>query len=133
MQEYNRGRSQGLDMARRLLEDAGETKAAALVVEEIRIRGKLPVQMAVTSNEINRGLEHIKLCMYETFLCQSLMVLRDQFGFGKKRCTDFINRWNLKTDCLSSGLVEWADYVEAIKAELDIDVPTACMKEEGLV
>ena len=92
MQEYNRGRSQGLDMARRLLEDAGETKAAALIAEEIRIRGKLPVQMAVTSNEINRGLEHIKLCMYETFLCQSLMVLRDQFGFGKKRCTDFINR-----------------------------------------
>ena len=133
MQEYNRGRSQGLDMARRLLEDAGETKAAALVVEEIRIRGKLPVQMAVTSNEINRGLEHIKLCMYETFLCQSLMVLHDQFGFGRKRCLDFMARWNLKTDCMSSRLVNWSDYIKAIKDELDIDVPTACMKEEGLV
>ena len=131
--EYNRGRSQGLDMARRLLEDAGETKAAAMIAEEIRIRGKLPVQMAVTSKEINKGLDHIKKCMYETFLCQSLMVLRDQFGFGKKRCMDFIDRWNFKTDCMSSGLVEWADYVATIKAELDIDVPTASMREEKLL
>ena len=131
--EYNRGRSQGLDMARRLLADAGENKAAALVAEEIQIRGKLPVQMAVTSKEINKGLDHIKKCMYETFLCQSLMVLRDQFGFGKKRCMDFIDRWNFKTDCMSSGLVEWADYVATIKAELDIDVPTASMREEKLL
>ena len=133
MREYNRGRSQGLEMAYRLLKDAGETKAAALVADEIRIRGKMPVQLAVTSKEIEKGLDHIKKCMYESFLCQTLMVLRDQFGFGKKRCIDFMIRWNYKTDCMSSGLVEWADYVATIKQELDIDVPTVCMKEEGLL
>ena len=93
----------------------------------------MPVKLAVTSKEIEKGLDHIKLCMYETFLCQSLMVLRDQFGFGKKRCMEFIDRWNFKTDCMSSGLVEWADYVATIKAELDIDVPTASMREEKLL
>lgn len=133
MKEYNRGRDQGLDMAYRLVRDAGEDKAAVVIAEEIRRRGRMPVKLAVTSKEIEKGLDHIKLCMYETFLCQSLMVLRDQFGFGKKRCMDFIDRWNLKTDCMSSGLVEWADYVATIKAELDIDVPTASMREEKLL
>lgn len=133
MKEYNRGRDQGLDMAYRLVRDAGEDKAAVVIAEEIRKRGRMPVKLAVTSKEIEKGLDHIKLCMYETFLCQSLMVLRDQFGFGKKRCMDFIDRWNFKTDCMSSGLVEWADYVATIKAELDIDVPTASMREEKLL
>ena len=133
MQEYNRGLSQGLDMARRLLEDAGETKAAALIAEEIRIRGKLPVKLALTSKEIDEGIKHVELCMYETFLCQSLMVLHDQFGFGRKRCLDFMARWNLKTDCMSSRLVNWTDYIKAIKDELDIDVPTECMREEALI
>lgn len=133
MKEYNRGRDQGLDMAYRLVRDAGEDKAAVVIAEEIRRRGRMPVKLAVTSKEIEKGLDHIKLCMYETFLCQSLMVLRDQFGFGKKRCMEFIDRWNFKTDCMSSGLVEWADYVATIKAELDIDVPTASMREEKLL
>jgi len=133
MQEYNRGRSQGLDMARRLLEDAGETKAAALIAEEIRIRGKLPVKLAVTSKEIEQGLDHIKKCMYESFLCQTLMVLRDQFDFGRTRCLRFMNRWNFKTDCMTSGFVNWADYVETIKEEMDIDLPHECMKAEGLM
>ena len=134
-EEYNKGRMQGLDMAYRILRDAGEKKAADLIGEEIHKRGKLPpqAQLPVTTKELNHGLEPIKWCMYETFMCLALMVLRDQFGYGKKRCTDFIKRWNLKTDCMGSGLVEWKDYVETIKEELNIDVPTACMREEGLL
>ncbi|MBR0411096.1 MAG: hypothetical protein IJI25_08860 [Eubacterium sp.] len=131
--EYNRGRMQGLDMAYRLLRDAGEKKAAELIAAEIVKRGKMPVKLPITSKEIDVGLEQIKWCMYESYMCQTLMVLHDLFGFGKKRCLDFIHRWNLKVDCMSSGLVNWADYVATIKEELDIDVPTACMKEEGLL
>lgn len=131
--EYNKGRMQGLDMAYRLLRDAGEKKAANLIGDEIRKRGRMPVSLPVTTKEIDHGLEHIKWCMYESFMCQALMVLRDQFGYGTKRCKDFIKRWNLKTDCMGSGLVEWKDYVETIKEELNIDVPTACMREEGLL
>ena len=131
--EYNKGRMQGLDMAYRLLRDAGEKKAADMVAEEIRKRGRMPVALPVTSKEIDHGLEHIHKCMYETFMCQALMVLRDQFDFGRVRCMKFIDRWNYKTNCMGSGLVEWADYVETIKEELGIDVPTACMKEEGVI
>ena len=132
-EEYNKGRMQGLDMAYRLLRDAGEKKAAELVADEIRKRGRMPVALAVTSKEIDHGLEHIKWCMYETFMCQALMVLREQFDFGQTRCMRFIDRWNYKSNCMGSGLVEWKDYIETIREELGIDVPTACMKEEGLI
>ena len=133
--EYNKGRMQGLDMAYRMLRDAGNTEGADLIGDEIRKRGKLPAaaQLSVTTKELTHGLEPIKWCMYETFMCQALMVLRDQFGFGQKRCMDFIKRWNLKTDCMSEMLVCWQDYIDTIKEELDIDVPTACMREEGLI
>lgn len=133
MQEYNRGREQGLDMAYRLLRDAGCKEGADLVAEEIRKRGKVPVKLAVTQKEIDHGLQAIKWCMYETFTCMTLMVLRDEFGFGKKRCLRFLKRWAFKTDCMSEGLCDWADFVQAIRKELGIDVPTECMKEEGLI
>ena len=133
--EYNRGRMQGLEMAYRMLKEAGNNAGMELIGEEIRKRGKLPreAQLPVTTKELEHGLEPIKWCMYESFMCQALMVLRDQFGFGKSRCMKFIKRWNYKADCMGEGLVNWSDYISTIKEELDIDVPVACMKEEGLI
>jgi len=133
MKEYNRGRDQGLDMAYRLLKSEGEEKAANIINAEIKKRGKMPIKLAITSKELAEAIDPIKWCMYESFMCMTLMVLHDQFGFGKKRCTDFIKRWNLKTDCLSDGLVDWADMIKAVRDEIGIDVPTACMREDGLI
>lgn len=96
MKEYNRGRDQGLDMAYRLLRDAGETKAADLIQKEIRDRGKMPVKLAITSKEVEKGIEPIKLCMYESFMCMALMVLRDQFGFGKKAMPEIHSEMELQ-------------------------------------
>lgn len=133
MKEYNRGRDQGLDMAYRLLRDAGESKAAGLIRDEIKARGKIPVKLAITSKELAKGLEPLKWCMYETFMCMALMVLHDEFGFAKKRCIRFLDRWNLKADCMSDGLVNWEDMIKAVKDDIDIEVPTACMRQEGLI
>jgi len=133
MKEYNRGRDQGLDMAYRLLKSEGEEKAANIINAEIKKRGRMPIKLAITSKELAEATAPMKWCMYESFMCMALMVLHDQFGFGKKRCTDFIDRWNLKTDCLDDGLVDWADMIKAVRDEIGIDVPTACMREEGLI
>ncbi len=132
-EEYNRGRMQGLEMAYRLLRDEGQKEAAEIIRTEIHKRGQLPVQLPVTTKEVDSGLEALKWCMYETFMCQALMVLHDQFDFGRIRCKRFIDRWNFKTDCLGQGLASWQDYIDAIKEELGIDVPTECMREEGLI
>ena len=131
--EYNRGRMQGLEMAYRLLRDEGMDKAAALIGDEIRKRGQLPVQIPVTTKEIEHGLAPIKACLYETCLCNALMVLHDRFDFGRIRCERFLENWHLKEVCLFDGDVTWIEKVLAVKEEIGIDLPTRHMKEEGLI
>lgn len=133
MKEYNRGRDQGLDMAYRLLRDEGEMKAADIIQKEIRKRGKMPVKTSVTTKEMAQGIVPIRKCMYETFMCMTIMVLHDKFGFGKKRCLDFIGRWNYKSACLDDALVSWSDMIQAVKDELGIDLPTEHMRMEKLI
>lgn len=131
--EYNKGRKQGLEMAHKILRDAGEEKAAELIADEIRKRGKLPVQLPLTSKELIEGIQPIKWCLYETFMCMTIEVLHLRFGFGKKRCREFLKWWNIKVEALDEKLVNWQEYVDAIREEVGIDIPTDCMKEEGLI
>jgi len=132
-EEYNKGRIQGLEMAFRLLRDAGETKAAGLVADEIKKRGKLSVQLPLTSKEVIQGVQPMKWCLYETFMCMTIEVLHTRFGFGSKRCKEFLKWWNIKVGMMDDKLVTWQEYIEAIKEEVGIDIPTDCMKEEGLI
>ena len=131
--EYDRGRSHGLQLAMRILEDAGDKKGYELVRHEMKMRGAINLDVNLSLKEIETGMGAIKKCMYESFLCQSLMTLHDEFGFGKSRCERFIERWNLKTDCMGAGLVSWEDNVACVKEEIGIDVPTEAMKLEGLI
>jgi len=131
--EYNRGRQQGLDMCLRMLKAAGDKFGARIIQEEIDKRGKMGIPTAATTKELEHATMPIKLCMYESFLCQTLMVLHDEFGFGQARCKRFFDRWKLKEDCLQDGLVTWKDSVDAIKQELDITLPTDGMKWNELI
>ena len=133
MKEYNRGRDQGLDMAWRMLRDAGNKEGAELIAEEIRMRGRTPIKLAVYSKEINDAMAPMKWLLFETFQCMALIVLHSTFGFGKIRCARFLNHWNLKVNDMSAGLVDWADYIKAVWEEIGIDLPTECMREEGLL
>ena len=50
------------------------------------------------------------------------MVLHDEFGFGKKRLQQAVERFNLKVDCLCEGYVTWQDYIDTLKDEVDIEL-----------
>lgn len=130
--EYHRGLNAGLQMAFRMLRDSGHKEAAELVAEEIRKRGVMRITPAVTLKELDHGAEKIEQRMYESFLCQTLMVLYDQFDFGRKRCLRFMDNWGLKTDCIHSHLVFWEDNIKWVKDVLDIDLPVQAMEEGGM-
>ena len=133
MAEYNKGRLQGLEMAVRILTENGDERGAKLIRDEIRRRNMTPIKLGVTAKELAEALLPIKRIMYEQSQCLTLMVLHDEFGFGKGRCMRFLRRWNLKVDCLAGDLVDWKDMVETVRKELDIDVPTVAMREEGMI
>ena len=126
--DYFRGRESGLEIAYRVLKENGDTRGVQIIEDEVRKRGKMGINTAATTKELEKASMQVKVCMYESFLCQTLMVLHDEFGFGQKRCKQFVDRWNLKAETMEDGLVTWRDQVDAIKEELDIALPTDYME-----
>lgn len=131
--DYFRGRQQGLDIACRVLKENGDTEGVKIIQEEIRKRGRMGISTAATTKELEEASAEIKICMYESFLCQTLMVLRDEFDFGQKRCKRFVDRWKAKEENLMDGLVTWKDQIQAVKEELKIEFPTDHMELRGLI
>lgn len=56
----------------------------------------------------------------DTVTVLSVAVLWDEFEFGKKRCQRYIDRMNLKAECLTEGFVKWNEIVEDIDNDMGI-------------
>lgn len=131
--EYYRGLNSGLQMAYRMMRDAGLKDAENLIGEEIRIRGVMQITPSVTKRELEDGCDEIEQRLYESFLCQTLIVLHDAFDFGKTRCLRFMDNWNLKADQLRESLVSWEDNVTWVRKVLGIDIQTTAMERGGIL
>jgi len=46
----------------------------------------------------------------------------DEFDFGAKRCQRFIERMNLKAECIVDDLATWDDFIGQIREELGIQI-----------
>ena len=90
--------------------------------KELRMRGRRDLAIPVSQADLVAGSQRIKEMTLDTVLTLAVAVLHDEFGFGKKRCKQFSDRYNLKTDCLRSNLVSWQDYTDMIKDELDLKI-----------
>ena len=95
MREYERGREDGLDLARRIVKQGG-----------------------IEALDLDKASEKIKEVIADSFVILSIAVLHDDFGFGEKRCQRFRNGLDRAADYINDGLAEWIDYVDAIKEEL---------------
>ena len=102
MREYERGREDGLDLARRIVKQGG--------IEALEQECK----------DLDKASEKIKEVIADSFVILSIAVLHDDFGFGEKRCQRFRNGLDRAADYINDGLAEWIDYVNAIKEELGI-------------
>ena len=40
----------------------------------------------------------------------------------KKRCEQFMKRFNLKADCLMDDMCKWKDIIDTVKEEMGIDL-----------
>lgn len=48
--------------------------------------------------------------------------MHDEFDFGAKRCQRFIERMNLKAECIVDDLATWDDFIGQIREELGIQI-----------
>lgn len=101
-------------------------KVTALGLEEAKKeferRGIQNAPLNIETGEIKRFERELRNNCKRTMCALTCMVLHDEFGFGHDRLERFIRRWNFKADCLMDDLVDWPDFVAALKEECDIDV-----------
>ena len=88
--------------------------------EEIKYRNITEIPIAIKRDKLNECIENIKLNTIDTILVLSAVTLRDEFGFGKARLARFIERFNLKTDCLVEDYCTWDDLRQNLEEECGI-------------
>lgn len=89
--------------------------------EEVRWRNQTKIGMTIRPQEINEASWMIKARTMDTVLCMTMLVLHDEFGYGKAKLERFRERFNLKTSCMSDDMVGWPDFRKILKDECGID------------
>lgn len=116
MSEYMIGREDGLILAYNIVKDGGiET-----LEKEIKFRNTTKIRTPLAKKDLEKALIPIKERLFDTVMTLSVATLHDKFGYGKKRCQGFIERFEKKTLCLMDDLATFDDYTKVIKEELGI-------------
>lgn len=114
--EYMAGREDGLQLALRIVKEKGIEG----LEEEIRFRNITGIHTLLDKKSLDTATKKIKEMTIDTFTVLSVATLRDEFDFGKKRCERFIDRMNLKVECLLDDMVTWQDFIDNIEEEMGI-------------
>lgn len=118
LDQYMQGRTEGMEFALRLAKDKGIEE----LEKEVRFRNRTGVSLNLTRQELAAGSQNIKNMTFDTMLAMSLMVLRDEFDFGKKRLERFKDRFTQKATSLTDDYCTWLDIIDTIKEETGIDL-----------
>lgn len=118
LDQYMQGRTEGMEFALRLAKDKGIEE----LEKEVRFRNRTGVSLNLTRQEIAAGSDKIKNMTFDTMLAMSLMTLRDEFTFGKKRLERFKDRFTEKAASLAEDYCTWLDIVDVLKEETGIDL-----------
>lgn len=118
LDQYMQGRTEGMEFALRLAKDKGIEE----LEKEVRFRNRTGVLLNLTRQELAAGSQNIKNMTFDTMLAMSLMVLRDEFDFGKKRLERFKDRFTQKAASLAGDYCTWLDIIDTIKDETGIDL-----------
>lgn len=118
MREYERGREDGLDLARRIVREGG----IEALEKECRFRNITGIHTSLATKDLDKASAMMKELFADSFVILSLAVLHDDFQFGQVRCQRFRDGLDRASDYLNEGLAEWVDYVQSIKDELGIEL-----------
>ena len=112
-------RFSGADWFLRLAKEKGLDEAEKILEK----RGIRNMPLAVKESDIDRWYKeersNIILCM--TLI--SAITLHDEFDFDTDDLSKFIQRFNLKAECISSDYVTWQELQKTIQEETGIFIP----------
>ena len=90
--------------------------------EELKFRNCTNIPLGISSKFAHEAIEDIKAQVCDCYMILSIATMHDEFGFGQKRCQQFINRFEEKALCLSEDYCTWQDHIKMIKDELQLDL-----------
>lgn len=116
------GRDQGLRTAMRILaEEEGTGTAGYRAIErELRFRRGSGVNVTLTKNELDRASEKIKEYTIQSVTAMAMVVLWGEYGWGRKRLTRFLQSFQIHTEALQKGEIDWLDILDSLEATTGI-------------
>lgn len=118
MREYERGREDGLDLARRIVKEGG----LEALERECKFRGVTGIHTSLAAKDLDKASQKIKEMTIDTFTILCIATVHDEFGFGEKRCRRLIAKMEEGAEYLMDDLATWDDYIKEIKEQLNIDL-----------
>ena len=126
--DWQNGRMDGLALALQIVKDGG----VEALEKECRMRGAWRMNTSRSAKELDKLTDHVKSITYQTILIAGLSVLHDNFGFGHKRCQQFVNGFDKLVSYLDHGWLYWFDVIEDIQSRLNLDVELSALSSESL-
>ena len=118
------GRNQGLAFALKIASEAqqaGKDPVEALRTE-MRARRLMGLQILATQKELDKASETIKATTAKTMLSACMVVLWEQFGFGKVRLTRLMEHFMTYVMALNEGSIGWFDITDLLYEKTGITI-----------
>ncbi len=112
------GRLDGMFYAYAKIKEKGMDEFA----KELEYRSKRGVQLVNTKKDQQRFEREIIDKLQDTIMIFAISVLIDEFDFGKEEVDRFLNRLQLKSECLSEKYLTWDEQKQIIKDEIGLDI-----------
>ena len=116
LSKEEQARRDGMQWALRVAEDGG----VEALKRECEIRSITDLPVGVREKEADQFCNNVKMNTVDAVTILSLTVLTDEFGFTREQCNQFKERFNLKTECILGGFVNWKELLEQIREDLDM-------------
>ncbi len=118
LDQYMLGRTEGMELALRIAKDKGIEE----LEKEVRFRQRTGISLNVTHQELNAASNKIKEMTLDTFTILSIACLHDLWGFGQKRCQQYMDKMAEGAQYLVADLATWDDYIKEIQEQLGFEI-----------
>ena len=118
------GRNQGLAFALKIAAEAQQAGKDPVeeLRRELRARKLMKLQILATQKELDKASETIKATTAKTMLSACMVVLWEQFGFGKVRLTRLMEHFMTYVMALNEGSIGWFDITDLLYEKTGITI-----------
>lgn len=80
--------------------------------EELKKRNITGISLNVSHKEMEKATEKMQEMLFDTFMCFTVGILHDRYGFGSKRAKEFTDHFNEGAALLQEGTITWQQIID---------------------